>query len=187
MSDSRGATGCVFPTSLAAGTSSTPCTYTRTAPTVTGVSDVMDYDNTVTADSAQTVPTTDGVTVVVERPPAEFQVLKWVSPFKDGNDGDGTPSFGIQPSVTVSFNAQVPQPSVWFKVIVRNTGGRTANAVAITDSRGALPYGQNSATAVLRCEADGTRGRCVFQCRYPRDVSRRPRRRTTRCPPSART
>ena len=166
VSDSRGATGCVFPTSLAAGTSSTPCTYTRTAPTVTGVSDVMDYDNTVTADSAQTVPTTDGVTVVVERPPAEFQVLKWVSPFKDGNDGDGTPSFGTQPSVTVSFNAQVPQPSVWFKVIVRNTGGRTANAVAITDSRGALPYGQNSATAVCDAKPTALAAGAIFQCRY---------------------
>jgi hypothetical protein len=41
---------------LGPGASSNPCTYTRTAPTVTGVSDVMDYDNTVTADSAQTTP-----------------------------------------------------------------------------------------------------------------------------------
>ena len=34
-----------------------PCTYTRNAPTVTGVADrAMDYANTVTADSAQTLP-----------------------------------------------------------------------------------------------------------------------------------
>ena len=89
-----------------------------------------------------------------------------MSPFKDGNDGDGTPSFGTQPSVAISFNAQVPQPSVWFKVIVRNTGGRTANAVAITDSRGALPYGQNSATAACDAKPTTLAAGGIFQCRY---------------------
>ncbi len=34
------------------------------------------------------------MTVTVERPPAKFQVLKFVSPFKEGNDGDGVASFG---------------------------------------------------------------------------------------------
>lgn len=165
VSDSRGSTGCVFPTTLGVGASS-PCTYTRTAPTVTGVSDVMDYDNTVTADSAQTLATTDGVTVVVERPPAELQVLKWVSPFKDGDDGDGTPGFGTQPNVTVSYSASVPQPSVWFKVIVRNTGGRTANAVVIADSRGTLPYGQNNANAVCDAAPSSLAPNAIFQCRY---------------------
>lgn len=166
VGDSRGSTGCIFPTSLAAGATSSPCTYTRTAPTVTGASDAMDYDNTVTADSAQTGPTTDGVTVVVERPPAELQVLKWVSPFQDGDDGDGTPGFGTQPSVTIGVSAQVPQPSVWFKVIVRNTGGRTANAVAINDSRGALPYGQNSASAICDAKPVTLAPNGIFQCRY---------------------
>ena len=166
VADSRGSTGCLFPTTLGPGGSSNPCTYTRTAPTVTGVSDSMDYDNTVTADLAQTLATTDGVTVVVERPPAQLQVLKWVSPFKDGDDGDGTPGFGTQPSATVSLNASVPQPSVWFKVIVRNVGGRTANAVAIADSRGALPYGQNNANAVCDAAPSSLPANGMFQCRY---------------------
>lgn len=164
--DSRGSTGCAFPGQLAVGATASPCTYTRTAPTVTGVSDTMDYANTVTADSAQTLPAQDGVTVIVERPPAEFQVLKWVSSFKDGDDGDGSPSFGTQPSINVSYSSQVPQTTVWFKVIVRNTGGRTANAVAIADSRGALPYGQNNASAVCDAAPTSLAANGIFQCRY---------------------
>ncbi len=164
--DSRGSTGCSFPTSLAAGSSAFTCTYTRTAPTVSGVPDSMDYANTVTVDSSGTLPSQDGVTVVVERPPAEFQVLKWVSPFKEGDDGDGTPGFGTQPTVAVSYSAQIPQPAVWFKVIVRNVGGRTASAVAIADSHGALPYGQNNATAVCDAAPTSLAANGIFQCRY---------------------
>ena len=164
--DSRGSTGCLFPSQLATGATAQPCTYTRTAPTVTGVADTMDYDNTVTADSAQTLPAQDGVTVISERPPAQLQVLKWVSPFKDGDDGDGTPGFGTQSSVSVSFGSQIPQANVWFKVIVRNTGGRTANAVQIADSRGALPYGQNNANAVCDAAPTSLPANGIFQCRY---------------------
>ena len=150
----------------APGGSSNPCTYTRHGAHRHGRQRCDGLRQHRHRRFAQTLPTTDGVTVVVERPPAQLQVLKWVSPFKDGDDGDGTPGFGTQPSATVSLNASVPQPSVWFKVIVRNVGGRTANAVAIADSRGALPYGQNNANAVCDAAPSSLPANGMFQCRY---------------------
>ena len=68
--------------------------------------------------------------------------------------------------MTVAFNSQVPQPAVWFKVIVTNTGGQTASAVQFVDSRGALPYGQSNANAVCDAKPTTMAAGAIFQCRY---------------------
>ena len=163
--DSRGSTGCSFPGSMPVGYSQT-CDYSRTAPSVAGGGPSMDYDNTATIDSAQTTPSTDGATVVVERPPAKFQVLKWISPFRDGGDGDGNPGFGTIDDLTVSYSAQVPSPFVWYKVIVRNVGGQTATGIAVTDSAGALPFGQNTANAACSPAPSTLAAGAIWECRY---------------------
>ena len=84
-----------------------------------------------------------------------------MSPFQNGDDGDGNPGFGTLNTVAVTSDTQVPAPFVWFKVIVTNTGGQTATGVQVTDTRGALPYGQNNATADLRRDAREPRRQCV--------------------------
>ena len=81
------------------------------------------------------------MTVVVEKPPARFVVVKYVSPFQLGNDGDGVATFGTFSNLTISHSAQVPAPSAWYRVIVQNVGGQTATGIVITDTNGALPIG----------------------------------------------
>jgi TadE-like protein len=166
VSDSTGSTGCAFPTTLAVGATATPCLYTRTAPVVTGGGITADFTNLVTVDSAQTLPATDRVTIAVDKPPARLRVLKWLSPFQDGDDGDGHPGFGTLNSVAVTYDAQIPGPFVWFKVIVTNTGGQTATGVQVADTHGALPYGQNSATAICDPTPASLVANASWQCRY---------------------
>ncbi len=124
------------------------------------------YANVATINSAQTLPATDGVNVVINKPPARLNVLKWVSPFKDGSDGDGNPSFGTGRTLSVTYSTQIPAPSVWFKVIVRNTGGQPATGVVISDSRGALPFGQNNANADCPAAPSSLGAGAVWECRY---------------------
>lgn len=163
--DSRGATGCSFPATMGVGFAQV-CDYSRTAPNVTGSAPTMDFDNTVTMDSNQTLPSSDGATVVVERPPAKFQVLKWVSPFREGGDGDGVPGFGTVGDLTVTYSSQLPSPFVWFKVIVRNVGGQPATGITVTDTAGALPFGQNNATAVCPSLPSSLAAGGMWECRY---------------------
>ena len=169
--DSTGSTGCSFPSTMAVGASQV-CNYTRTAPVVPGAPLTMDYTNAVTGDSAQTLPAHDAVTVKSQKPPAELQVLKWVSTFKEGSDGDGNPGFGTQSSVNVGFMSGKPG-EVWFKIMVTNTGGQPATGVQITDSAGALPYGQNDADAVcdLTPATLGVGAANRFECRYRVNIS----------------
>jgi hypothetical protein len=148
---------------------STPytCTYTRTAPIVTGAGVDMSFPNVVIVDTAQTNPVPDGVTVKVEKNPANFAVFKFVSAYKDGSDGDGSPTFGTNTSINISFNAHIPSPYVWYKIVVENAAGnKTASNVVITDSFGALPYGQNTATAICDPAPSSLAGGTKFECRY---------------------
>jgi uncharacterized repeat protein (TIGR01451 family) len=165
VSDSRGATGCSFPGTMAVGFSQT-CDYTRTAPNVTGSGNTNDYANTATADSAQTAASTDGVTVIIERPPARLRVLKWVSPFEEGGDGDGVPGFGTIDDLTVTHSSEVPTGSVWYKIIVQNVGGQTATGVAVTDTNGSLPLGTGACPALSTIAAGGS-----WECRYEESFS----------------
>ncbi len=160
VSDSKGSTGCSFPSSMPVGYVQI-CNYTRVAPNVTGSGVSQDYINVGTIDSAQTLPTTSDVTVTIEKPPARLQVGKWVSPFALGGDeGDGDPNFGFDDDITVTHTTQVATPSAWFKIIVVNTGGQTATGLQITDSRGPLPT--NSNCPALSTLAAGA----VYTCRY---------------------
>ena len=163
--DSTGGTGCSFPSTMGVGYTQV-CDYTRTAPNVSGAGNTQNYDNVATIDSTQTNPATSGVTVLVERPPARLRVYKYVSPFRDGGDGDDYPAFGTASSINVTHTAQVSSPSVWFRVIVQNTGGRTATGVVVTDSRGALPFGQTNANAVCSAAPSSIAVGAIWDCRY---------------------
>ena len=140
VTDSKGATGCAVPSTMAVGYSQV-CNYNRTAPNVSGSGTSADYVNIGTIDSAQTLPAVSDVTVTVEKPPAKLQVVKWESPFKEGDDGDGTRTSA---SSTTCRSPTAGRPrshrrSVWFKVAVTNTGGQTATGLAISDSLRSFP------------------------------------------------
>jgi TadE-like protein len=127
------------PNSLSVGQVYT-CSYTRTAPVPTGGAVTFDYVNQVTAEAQDVSPEVDQVTIKVELPPPDLRVLKFVSTYPLGDDGDGVPGFGTADTLSVFFNTQVPQATVWYKVFVENRGGQPATGLQITDSFG-LPFG----------------------------------------------
>lgn len=157
------------PTSMAVTASVYECNYTRTAPTVSSGA-TMNYSNVLTVDGVEIEPAIAEVTVRVEKPPADLRVLKYVSVYKEGSDGDGsiggTASFGTTQSVGVRYSALQPSPQVWFKIIVTNIGGQTATGVSITDTRGTLPFGQNNANAVCNSAPSSLAVGARFECRY---------------------
>ena len=170
MTDSQGwSCGAVPPSMPVRGTPFT-CSYTRPAPTIAGTATTSTYQNDFTVDGSEILAVTDSAVVSVEKPPANLRVLKYVSVYRDGADGDGSilgvSTFGTAQSLTVSYNSLTPQPYAWYKVIVLNTGGQAATDVTITDSNGALPFGADSTTAV--CDAAPSTipigGR--WECRY---------------------
>jgi hypothetical protein len=163
VTDSKGATGCPFATTIAVGATLPACDYTRTAPVVPGSATSMNYDNSATVDSAQTEPARSDVRVSVEKPPARLSVLKWVSPFKEGDDGDGVPGFGTVNDLTVTYRTapQVAQGSAWFRIVIRNTGGQTATGLTATDSNGALPV-NTDCPALPSTLAAGVTWRCTY-------------------------
>jgi len=155
------------PTTMAAGGAMYTCDYSRTAPSpASGISGP--YENVLTVDSAQTNGSSDRAIVTVELPPAELQVLKYVSPYKEGSDGDGwiagVASFGTDKNLTVSRVSG--DAYAWFKIIVKNTGGQPATSVVITDSNGSLPYGRNDSTAVCDSNPSTIAAGAKFECRY---------------------
>jgi len=144
MDDSLGwPAGCPTPpTSMPVGGGTYVCSYSRVAPS-TGAALTMDYVNTYTVEATEILATTDGATVTIEKPPADLQALKFVSPYFEGAFGDGVPTFGINDTITLNRNALVPTVRAWFKLIVTNVGGQPATGVAVTDSRGSLPVNAN--------------------------------------------
>ena len=161
----------VRPTALNVGATPYTCTYTRTAPAPAGGAASGPYVNLVTAGSSETLPASDQVSVIVELAPADLRVLKFVSPYESGDDGDGVPFFGNQTLITVTRSTQVPTPYVWFKVAVQNIGGQPATSVVISDSRGALPYGDNTTTAICDAKPTTLAVNALFTCRYRVDFS----------------
>jgi uncharacterized repeat protein (TIGR01451 family) len=133
----------------------------------------MDLINQLTVDATQVDPVLDDVTVVVERP-ADFEVFKQVSPYKEGNDGDGVPTFGNTSTITVHTRAaatgQTLQLSVWYRVFIENIGNKPASNVTIIDTRNgspvALPFGQDNATAVCDPQPTTLNPGQAFECRY---------------------
>ncbi len=165
VTDSQGSTGCTIPSSMAVGFSQT-CDYVRVAPAVTGGGTTMPLDNIATVDSTQTNPATSGVTVIIEQAPPGLVVRKYVSPYFEGNDGDGSPIFGTLDTIAISYTAQVPSPYIWFKVVVTNSGGSPASGMNIVDSAGPLPFGQNNATANCPSAPSSLAAGASWVCRY---------------------
>lgn len=168
VSDSQGSTGCSFASTIAVGATLPVCNYTRTAPIVPGAALEMDYDNTASVDTNQTLPVESRVRVAVEKPPAELRVLKWVSPFQLGGDGDGhsggvSNRFGTIDDLTVTYRPapEVSGGTAWFKIIVINTGGQPATGLAVSDSRGALPVNATCPAVPSTLNAGAS-----WECRY---------------------
>lgn len=137
------------------------CTYTRTAPTVSGPDLTGPWENTLTADGNEILPTIDAATVTIERPPADLVVDKVVSSYQLGSDGDGLDTFGAD-TLAIAFNAQIPTPVVWYKVTVSNTGGQPATSLAITDTFG--PFGVTATCpAAPTSLAAGASWTCIYQ------------------------
>ena len=167
MADSDGWLCGSAPTTMTVGQTWT-CTYSISAPTPTSGTE-QEHTDTYTIDSAETVAFSDTARVIVELAPADLRVLVYVSQYKEGADGDGSilgvSTFGTTQSLTAYQNARVT-PYAWFKVIVSNNGGQTATGVSITDTGGALPYGQNTATAVCDAAPTSLAKNAKFECRY---------------------
>lgn len=156
------------------------CEYTRTAPTIGGSDVTIDYQNDLTVDGLEILPTIDSAIVTVEKPPPDLLVLKFVSAYRLGSDGDGSisggASFGTADNLAISRNAAIPEPYAWYKLIVVNTGGQTATDVTITDSNGPLPFGQSTTTAVCGAApttiAAGGRWECRYRVSFPAVTTR---------------
>jgi len=165
MTDSLGWSCPTPPTSMPVGGAPFVCSYSRTAPAPSGgVSG--DYVNMLTVDGLEVDPRTDTAIVTVEAPPAKLRVLKFVSVYALGDDGDGVPSFGITDTASITFNAATPSPFVWYKIAVTNTGGQPATGLSISDTLGVLPYGQSNATAVCDAKPTTLAKNATFTCRY---------------------
>ena len=161
-----GATCATRPTTMNVSTSYV-CSYTRAAPSVSGSGNTSSYANTVTTDSNETLPTQDAATVTLERPPADLQVVKFVSPYQLGNDGDGSPSFGTARSITLGRTAAV-SAQVWYQIGLQNAGGRTATGITISDSNGGLPTNADC-TARPTSLAAGALWTCRYQKSFGSD------------------
>ncbi|MHB8891253.1 MAG: TadE/TadG family type IV pilus assembly protein, partial [Candidatus Limnocylindrales bacterium] len=159
--------GCLSaPTSLVVGSTPYACTYSRTAPTPPGGGATGEYPNVVTVDAAETTPATDTAIVALELAPADLRLYRWVSQYKEGDDGDGVPNFGSLPSLSI-FRTSTVSPTVWFKIIVTNVGDQAATAITLADSvKTTLPYGQNSTTAVCDAKPASLAPGARFECRY---------------------
>jgi uncharacterized repeat protein (TIGR01451 family) len=149
------------PSTLALGATYT-CIYTRTAPAPAGSATTGEYINQATADATNVEPATVAVTAKVELPPADLRVVKAVSPYELGSDGDGSPSFGTTSSLDIAFNTQVPTPSVWYQITVRNSGGQAATGLTVTDTAGPLATGTATCPTIPSSLAAGAE----YVCRY---------------------
>jgi uncharacterized repeat protein (TIGR01451 family) len=167
MNDSLGwPGGCpTRPTTMAVGGAAYVCSYSRIAPTIPGAAVIMDYINTYTVDGNEILATTDGATVTVEKPPADLQALKFVSPYFDGNDGDGVATWGTNDTITLNRSASVSNVQVWFRLIVTNVGGQTASGLAVVDSDLTLPVNA-ACPAVPATLAVGASWICRYQQTY---------------------
>ncbi len=153
------------PTSIPIGAAQYVCDYTITAPSVPGSGTSFNDTNIVTVNANEISPATDFVTTVVDRP-AELDVFKFVSPYQQGDDGDGVPSFGIARSISIGLNDLVGGESVWYRLVVRNVGGKPATGLTVTDSNGPLPV--NADCPALPSDlAPGASA--AWDCRYKGD------------------
>ena len=152
-----------MPVAPAAG-STYVCRYSRVAPAVSGAGATKDYANTVTVTGSNLNATQSATSLTLEKP-ASLSVVKMVSTYPLGSDGDGVPTFG-DPSLALGYTATSPIPYVWYYVGVTNTGAKTATGVSITDSLISLPFGQHNATADCDLQPSSLNAGSAFVCRY---------------------
>jgi hypothetical protein len=177
--DSTGGTGCSFPTTWAVGYTNAGlggCIYTRTAPNVPNGQTQLSYANVLTVDANEILPEQDSVTVTVQPPPPNWKIDVYVSPFALGDDGDGTngnPDFKNVTSISQGENSTINNESVWFQVVVQNTGGSQATGVSISSTLGPLPFNQSNPNQAM-CPAMPTTMNpgvaAAFVCRYKVDA-----------------
>jgi hypothetical protein len=154
------------PNTLAVGSATYVCTYSKTAPNIPDSSATKNFVNNATVTANEISPAVSAVTAVFEKP-AILSVTKQVSTFALGADGDGVPMFGTA-SRTVAYRtgANAATPYVWFYVGVTNIGGKTANSVQIQDSLMSLPFGQTNANADCQAAPASLAVGGSFTCRY---------------------
>ena len=155
------------PNSLAVASATYTCTYSKTAPSIPDSSATKNFVNNATVTANEISPAVSAVTAQFEKP-ADLRVVKWVSPYPLGNDGDGTPSFGTG-DISMTYTGSTG-PVVWYYVGITNVGAKTANNVAISDTMGAIPFGQNNATAVCDANPGSMAAGAAFTCRYQRTL-----------------
>jgi hypothetical protein len=104
--------------------------------------------------------------------PAEFLVTNVVSPYFYGADGDGSPSFGNRTPLTL-YRPLAGNPTAWYYIIVKNIGGQNATGVTITatDPGGALPFGQQTATAYCDAASATLAPNASWVCKYQRSYA----------------
>lgn len=154
------------PTTLNVG-ASYACTYTRTAPSVSGTGTTMDYINTLVVDANEINAVQDGVTLHVDRPPAKLNVTVWLSPYKLGADGDGVPGFGTLDALTIGTNGTIANEAVWYRLVVQNAGGQAATGLTLTDTNGVLPFGTPDCPTLPASLAAGAQYVCLYQRAFP--------------------
>ena len=155
------------PNSLAVASAAYACTYSKTAPSIPDSSATKNFVNNATVTANEISPAVSAVTAQFEKP-ADLRVVKWVSPYPLGNDGDGTPSFGTG-DISMTYTGSTG-PVVWYYVGITNVGAKSANNVAISDTMGAIPFGQNNATAVCDANPGSMAAGAAFTCRYQRTL-----------------
>jgi len=88
--------------------------------------------DTVTVDGVEVSPVQDVAIINVLARPPELRISKNVNVYRHDSP------FGNDSDLTVGVSNQV-HPTVWYRIIVRNVGGRAATSLSLGDSMGRLP------------------------------------------------
>jgi hypothetical protein len=162
MNDSLGWPACpVRPTAMPVGGTAYTCTYTRTAPDVTGSAVTADLTNVLTVTGLEILAVSDSAIVTIEKPPPDLRVFKYVSIYPLGDDGDGDPNFGFAKTLDVG-RISGSGPTVYYKIAVQNVGGQTATGFNLTDSDATLPFGSATCPAKPTTLAAGATYVCIY-------------------------
>jgi hypothetical protein len=137
------------------------CTYTRTAPSPGGPSEML-YTNTATVDAAQIAPRQAQATVRIIASPAALQITKHVHVYQEGGTGKG-PAFGNATTWDAYRNSQIGAVEMWFRITVSNTGGQDAAGFTLSDESGALPVNLDCPTRPTTLGPGQT-----YTCRFSR-------------------
>ena len=158
-----------LPTSGLGVGSTWQCTYTITAPNTNGQpSLLLSNTATLTATGMQQRQATATVQITA---PQGLSVAQYVSPYQNGGNGNGQPSWGTATAINVSYNNQTPSATVWYELIVSNPGTVTTSGITITDtlngSSYTLPVGTTNCPAAPTSLAAGASWTCLYSVPFP--------------------